>query len=121
MAVDIGLVTESFDRLLRASEIFLVVIPKGSVLSLSLPDLFWKSDDIIDLPVKLFLRLQNSDICQPQSALVVQEVTQSDSSELIEVIIAQEHVAPGQSPIPAGSSDFLDVVLDTPRQVVVDN
>lgn len=107
--------------MLDASDLFLVEIPEGSIFSLSLLALLWKSNFVIDLPVKLFLCLQHGNICEPQSALVVQKVAQSDSSELIKVVIAQEHVATGQSSIPTSSSNFLDIVLNTSRQIVMDD
>lgn len=64
---------------------------------------------------------KNNLVGEQKRTLVIQDVTQCDPSELIEVIVVQEHVTPGQGSISSGSTNLLDIVLNRSRHVVVDN
>ena len=52
---------------------------------------------------------------------MIEQVTQSDPPKLIEVVIAQEHVASSKSTISASATNFLHVVLNRSWHIVVDD
>jgi GTP cyclohydrolase II len=53
--------------------------------------------------------------------LVIEQVGESDSAELVEVIVVKEHMASCKGTITSSSTNLLDVVLNTSGQVKVNN
>ena len=101
--------------------LFVFIVAEASVLSFPLLGRFFNPSLAVDLLVELLFSFQNSNIGEAQRALVVKQVTEGYATELIEVSIVKEHVAPGELAITAGSSDLLDVVLYAPGQIIVDD
>jgi hypothetical protein len=53
--------------------------------------------------------------------LVVHQIAKSDSSQLIEIVVVQEHVASGEGAVTTSSTNFLNVILNTAGHVEVND
>lgn len=58
---------------------------------------------------------------QQEATLIVEEGAHHDPPELVEIRVGEEHVASRELPISPSSADFLNIVLDGPRQIVVND
>ena len=71
--------------------------------------------------MEFLLGFQDDLVRELQGALVIQQIAQSYPTQLVEVLVAEEHVAARKLAVSASSTDLLDVVLERARYVVVDD
>ena len=88
---------------------------------ISLLGVLFEVDLRLDYGHKVHLCLANDTVGQAEATLSIQQVLQCNLAQIIEVVVVKEQMAASQIAITASSADFLNVVLNSSRHIVVDD
>ena len=95
-------------------------ITSRNLLSASLLAVF-VFDFWMDRFVEQFLGFKYDFVGKHKCRLIIEQVAESYSPELVKVIVVEEHMAPSKCTISSSSSNLLHIVFNRPWHIVVDN